>query len=159
MANKPNALPFNFGQATEAQATLIPVGTYSGTIEQTKFVDMPDGTARLWVGIRISGPTQTGRFITTLCPLSDAAKSAYKTKALITAVASHLGGMYLPADPEELVGANLDINVIQWTPKNTGETVNDIRTFSASKVNLVKPTKAQVQQVIAEVAEALSSDF
>jgi hypothetical protein len=159
MANKPNALPFNFGSATEAEATLIPVGNYSGTIEQTKFVDMPDGTSRLWVGIRITGPSQAGRFITTLCPLSDAAKSAYKTKALISSVASHIGGMYLPADPEVLVGASLDVNIIQWTPKNTGEAVNDIRTFSASKVSVVKPTKAQVQQVIAEVAEALSSDF
>jgi hypothetical protein len=159
MANKPNALPFNFGSATEAEATLIPVGNYTGTIEQTKFVDMPDGTSRLWVGIRIEGPSQSGRFITTLCPLSDAAKSAYKTKALITAVASHIGGMYLPADPEVLVGASLEVNIIQWTPKNTGEAVNDVRTFKATKAQSAKPTKKQVEELIEGLAEDLSLGF
>jgi hypothetical protein len=154
MANKPKALPFNFGQAEVVEATLIPVGNYSGVIEQSKFVDMPDGTNRLWLGIRILGPKQVGRFITTLCPTSDAAKSAYKTKALITAVASHIGGMFLPADPEVLNGANLSIDIIQWTPKNTGEAVNDIRTFKASKVNLVKPEA--VETVITELADEIS---
>jgi hypothetical protein len=159
MANKPNALPFNFGQATEAEATLIPVGNYTGTIEQSKFVDMPDGTSRLWIGIRIEGPKQVGRFITTLCPTSDAAKSAYKTKALITSVASHIGGMYLPAEPEVLNGASLSIDVIQWTPKNTGETVNDIRTFKAIKAELAKPTKKQVEELIEGLADDLSLGF
>jgi hypothetical protein len=154
MANKPKALPFNFGSTTEAVATLIPVGNYSGIIEQSKFVDMPDGTNRLWLGIRILGPNQVGRFITTLCPTSDAAKSAYKTKALITSVASHLGGVFLPADAELLQGATLSIDVIQWTPKNTGEAVNDIRTFKAHKVNLVKP-KA-VETLVAELADEIS---
>ena len=159
MANKPNALPFNFGQASQAEATLIPVGNYSGTIEQSKFVDMPDGTTRLWVGIRISGPKQAGRFITTLCPTSDAAKSAYKTKALISAVASHIGGMYLPAEPEVLNGAELSIDIIQWTPKNTGEAVNDIRTFKAVKTELATPTKKQVEELIEGLAEDLSLGF
>lgn len=159
MANKPKALPFNFGSATEAEATLIPVGNYTGTIEQSKFVDMPDGTSRLWIGIRITGPSQAGRFITTLCPTSDAAKSAYKTKALITAVASHIGGMFLPAEPEVLNGASLSIDVIQWTPKNTGEAVNDIRTFKASKAELAKPTKEQVEELIEGLADDLSLGF
>jgi hypothetical protein len=154
MANKPKALPFNFGTTADVVVSLIPVGNYSGVIEQSKFVDMPDGTNRLWIGIRILGPKQAGRFITTLCPTSDAAKSAYKTKALITAVASHIGGMYLPADPEVLVGAMLNLDVIQWTPKNTGEAVNDVRTFKAHKVNLVKPEA--VETLVAELADEIS---
>jgi hypothetical protein len=154
MANKPNAIPFNFGQAEVVEATLIPVGSYNGTIEQSKFVDMPDGTTRLWLGIRISGPKQAGRFITTLCPTSDVAKSAYKTKALITSVASHLGGVFLPADAELLHGATLSIDVIQWTPRNTGETVNDIRTFRATKVDLTKKPKD-----VTELVEGLANEL
>lgn len=153
MANKPNALPFNFG-GTEDDATLIPAGSYNGTIAQAKFVTMPDGTDRLWLGIRITGPKQSGRFITTLCPLSDAAKSAYKTKALVTAVASQLGEMYLPADPETFIDFDLIVDIVEWTPRGTGVAVNDIRTFKAvPKTKMVKPAKVKA------VIDGLTTDL
>jgi hypothetical protein len=67
--------------------------------------------------------------------------------------------MYLPAEPEVLVGASLNIDVIQWTPKNTGEAVNDIRTFKAVKTESAKPTKEQVQELIEGLADDLSLGF
>ena len=110
----------------EAQNELITPGRYAGTVEGAKFVDMPDGTQRLWVGVRLDN----NRYVTTLCSLVSAAKSAYKTKALILATWQHVGLTKpgIPADVELLVGAELIADVTIWQPSN-GAAVNDIRTF------------------------------
>jgi hypothetical protein len=129
--------------------TLIPAGRYAGKIEQTKFVTLRSGEQRLWVGVRISGPKQANRFITTLCVLDASAKSAYKTKALIESTEAHLGAMYLPADPAELIGAFVAIDVVVWKPEN-GNTVNDIRSFAPALQKA--PTQAEVAELIEDVA-------
>ena len=110
----------------EAQAELITPGRYAGKVEGAKFVDMPDGTQRLWVGVRLSN----NRFVTTLCSLLPAAKSAYKTKALAVATQKHLGlkAPGIPQEPTYLIGAELTADVTIWQPSN-GAAVNDIRTF------------------------------
>lgn len=147
---KNEALSFDFN-AVEGTGdyTLIPAGRYAGNIEQTKFVTLKSGEQRLWIGVRISGPKQANRFITTLCTLDATAKSAYKTKALVEAAETHLGGMYLPADPSELIGAFIAIDVVVWKPVN-GNTVNDIRSFAPAL--LKAPTAGQVQEFVEEVA-------
>jgi hypothetical protein len=109
---------------------------------------MADATERLWVGVRLDN----NRFITTLCPTSDAAKAAYKTKGLILAVQEHLGGVFLPADAELLVGGTMDVDVVRWTPSNSGVAVNDIRSFSKSKF----VGKTKVDELIEGLAQDLS---
>jgi hypothetical protein len=148
MAQKPEARQFNFGTAV-SEVELITPGIYKGTIEQARYVQMADTTERLWVGVRLDN----NRFVTTLCPTSDVAKAAYKTKGLIVALASHLGGVFLPADAELLVGGSLDVDVVKWVPQNSGVAVNDIRGFAKSKV----VGKAKVDEMIADLAEDLSS--
>jgi len=56
----------------ESELTLIPVGKYVGYIEGAKLVDMPDNSTKLWLGVRIDGPKQANRYITTLLTLDDA---------------------------------------------------------------------------------------
>jgi len=148
-AKKNVALSFDFNAVEGTSSyTLVPAGRYNGTIEQTKFVTLRSGEQRLWIGVRIAGPKQAGRFITTLCTLDASAKSAYKTKALVEASETHLGGMYLPAEPNAFVGAVVGIDVVIWKPEN-GNTVNDIRSF-APVLDKV-PTTAEVEELIADV--------
>lgn len=112
----------------EEQNELITPGRYNGSVEGAKFVDMPDGSQRLWIGVRLNN----NRYVTTLCSLVSSAKSAYKTKALVVATWQHVGldKPGLPADPELLIGAELVADVTIWQPSNGG-VVNDIRTFIA----------------------------
>jgi len=147
MANKPEKKEFNFG-INVSEVELVTPGTYKGTIEQARYVQMADATERLWVGVRLDN----NRFITTLCPTSDAAKAAYKTKGLILAVQEHLGGVFLPADAELLVGGTMDVDVVRWTPSNSGVAVNDIRSFSKSKF----VGKTKVDELIEGLAQDLS---
>lgn len=125
MASKIQVIDFEM-QTVETQDALINPGRYDGTIEQAKFVDMPDGSQRLWVGVRLSN----NRFVTTLCATLASAKSAYKTKALAVAVQAHIGLTKpgIPQDAEHLVGAELVADITIWQPAN-GVAVNDIRTF------------------------------
>lgn len=148
MAQKPQARQFDFGTSV-SDIELVTPGNYNGTIEQARYIEMADGTERLWVGVRL----ENNRFVTTLCPTSDAAKAAYKTKALIVALAKHLGGVFLPTDPELLVGGSLEVDVVKWTPQNSGVAVNDIRSFSKSKF----VGKAKVDELIAGLASDLSA--
>lgn len=125
MATKIQVIDFEM-QSVEAQDALITPGRYDGTVEQAKFVDMPDGSQRLWVGVRLSN----NRFVTTLCATLATAKSAYKTKALAVATQKHMGLAKpgIPADADYLVGAELVADITIWQPAN-GSAVNDIRTF------------------------------
>lgn len=148
MAQKPQARQFDFG-TNVSDIELVTPGIYKGTIEQARYIEMADGTERLWVGVRLDN----NRFVTTLCPTSDAAKAAYKTKALVIAVSSHLGGVFLPTDAELLVGGTMDVDVVKWTPQNSGVAVNDIRSFSKSKF----VGKTKVDELIAGLASDLSA--
>ena len=125
MASKIQVIEFEM-QTVETQDALINPGRYDGKIEQAKFVDMPDGSQRLWVGVRLSN----NRFVTTLCATLASAKSAYKTKALAIATQAHMGLAKpgIPQDAEYLVGAELVADITIWQPAN-GVAVNDIRTF------------------------------
>lgn len=127
MATKIQVMAFDM-DVVEAQSELINPGRYNGTIEGAKLVEMPDGTERLWVGVRLNN----NRYITTLCALVPAAKSFYKTKALAVAAQAHLGLTKpgIPVDLELLVGAEFVADVTIWQPQN-GAAVNDIRTFIA----------------------------
>jgi len=145
-----NSIPFKFTIAEANNSSLIPVGKYSGYIEDAKFAEMPDGSRKLWVGVRITGPKQANRYITTLCTLDDASKAAYKTTALIKACETHLRGMRVPADAAELIGANLIVDVVHWTPSNSVETTNEIRTF------LVETTVNAAVRMATELGNELS---
>ena len=148
-----NSIPFRLTTAEVNTPTLIPVGKYNGFVEAAKFAEMPDGTRKLWIGVRITGPKQANRYITTLCTLDDTSKAAYKTTALIKACASHLGGLYLPADPTELIGAELVVDVVHWTPANSVESTNEIRTFL---VSLLDKTPKDVVAMATELGNELS---
>lgn len=148
-----NSIPFKFITVGDLEnPTLIPVGKYSGFVEAAKFAEMPDGTRKLWVGVRITGPKQANRYITTLCTLDDTSKAAYKTTALIKACSQHLGGMFIPSDPQMLVGAKLVVDVVHWTPTN-GDTTNEIRTFL---VSLLDKTPKDVVAMATELGNELS---
>lgn len=125
MATKIQVMQFDL-DVVEAQAELITPGRYQGKVEGAKLVDMPDGTERLWIGVRLDN----NRYVTTLCSLVAAAKSFYKTKALAVATQQHLGLAKpgIPVDPTLLIGAELVTDVTIWQPAN-GTAVNDIRTF------------------------------
>jgi hypothetical protein len=147
MANKPEARKFVVSATTGGDIELIAPAVYTGTIEQARYITMADASERLWVGVRL----ENNRYVTTLCPVDDAAKAAYKTKGLVLSVAGHLGGVFLPVDADLFVGAEVDVDVVKWTPSNTGIAVNDIRGFAkASK-------KAAVDALVAELAADLKS--
>jgi hypothetical protein len=145
MANKPEARKFVVSSSNSGDIELIAPAVYRGTIEQARYITMADASERLWIGVRLDN----NRFVTTLCPVDDQAKAAYKTKGLVTSVASHLGGLFLPVDAELFVGAVLDVDVVKWTPSNSGIAVNDIRGFAKSN------KKAEVDALIADLAEDL----
>jgi hypothetical protein len=146
---KHNALPFNFGKASGADYTLIPVGGYTGNIVEARFVTVKNtDEQRLWLRFVIAGPSQATRSVTTLCVLDDKAKSAYKTASLIEAVATHIGGYYLPADPATLIGAFVGADIVQWTPQN-GNMTNDIRSFR----------KVESKNAVTEFVEEVASHF
>lgn len=142
-------IPFQIAEL-ELNPTPIPVGKYVASIDEAKFAIMPDGEQKLWVGCRITGPTQANRYITTLMTLDDKAASAYKTASFIKAIAGQLGEAYLPADVASLVGYRVGLDITQWTPRTTGVPTAEIRSF------LVAPAEAQpnrVEQVVAQLAE------
>jgi hypothetical protein len=147
MAQKPEARKFAVTASNGGDIELIAPAVYAGTIEQARYITMADSTERLWVGVRL----ENNRYVTTLCPVDDAAKAAYKTKGLITATAKHLGGLFLPVDAELFVGASLEVDVVKWTPSNSGVAVNDIRGFAKSS------KKAEVDELIAGLAADLSA--
>jgi hypothetical protein len=151
MTKKNKSISFNINKvAGNGDYTLIPVGRYAGTIADARFVTVArTGEQRLWIQFLINAPKQVGRYVTTLCVLEDSAASAYKTASLIEATEAHLGSLYLPADPAELIGAFVSADVVIWTPRN-GNTTNDIKVFAPAT------QKAEIQQLVAEVAESLS---
>lgn len=145
------AIQFNVNAASNSgEYTLIPVGKYTGTIEQAKMVVTRQGEERLWVGVRITGQKQAGRFITTLCTLNDKEASAYKTAGLAKAAPAQFDAFTVHGDPTELIGAFVSIDVVIWTPKNSGNAVNDIRNFTSAI------QKNAVQEFVAEVAESFA---
>lgn len=148
-------IPFNMPEV-ESELTLIPVGKYVGYIEGAKLVDMPDNSTKLWLGVRIDGPKQANRYITTLLTLDDASPSAYKTASLIKAIAAQQGGAYLPADPTALIGLRVGIDITHWTPRTTGIKVAEIRSFieSAAPLNRVE----KVMEIVNGLANDLSMD-
>jgi hypothetical protein len=147
MSKQNKAISFDFNAVSGGgEYTLIPVGRYAGVITDARFVDVKStGEQRLWVQFRINGPKQSGRYVTTLCVLDASAPSAYKTKSLVEAAEHHLGGMYVPANPAELIGAFVAANIVVWTPRN-GNTTNDIGSFALST------QKAEVEKFVEEVA-------
>lgn len=151
MSKKQNAIKFNINKvAGNDQYTLIPVGRYTGKVEQAKMVVTRQGEERLWVGFRIDGPTQAGRFITTLCTLNDADKSAYKTAGLGSAAPEKFDAFLVDADPKWLEGAEMAVDVVIWTPSNSGAAINDIRNFISTNAPV------DITKFVAEVAESLS---
>jgi len=147
MTKQNKSISFNINKvAGNGEYTLIPVGRYAGNITDARFVTIArTGEQRLWVQFCITGPKQVGRYITTLCVLEDTAASAYKTASLIEATEAHLGGVYLPAEPAELIGAFVAADVTIWTPRN-GNTVNDIKVFAPALA------KGSVEEFVEEVA-------
>jgi hypothetical protein len=147
MSKQNKSISFNLKKVGgNGDYTLIPAGRYAGTINDARFVTVQStGEQRLWIQFLINAPKQAGRYVTTLCVLEDTAASAYKTKSLIEATEAHLGSLYLPADPTELIGAFVSADIVIWTPRN-GNTTNDIKVFAPAT------QKAAIAEVVEEVA-------
>ena len=147
MTKKNKSISFDFNAVSGGgDYTLIPAGRYAGEITDARFVEVKSsGEQRLWIQFRINAPKQAGRYVTTLCVLDAKAASAYKTKSLVEAAEHHLGGMYVPADPAEFIGAFVATDIVVWTPRN-GNTTNDIRAFVPAT------QKAEVAKFVEEVA-------
>lgn len=142
-------IPFQIEGLELTDATPIPIGKYNGIIEGAKIVEIPNSNDKLWIGVRITGPKQANRYITTLLTLDEKAASAYKTASLIKATAKQLGETALFADPNIYVGLYVGIDVTHWTPRNTGVVTAEIRSFFESN---------RVADLVAGLASNLSMD-
>lgn len=147
-----NIIKFNMN-AVEGEYTLVPVGTYSAVVDKVALKTI-NGDERVWIGVRITGPKQAGRYITTLATLDDTAKSAYKTRSFFNAVGT--------MDMDEMIGKPVMVEVVQWTPNTTNETINDIRIFGGfleKPAAEVAPTEPSEQEKLAELIEDVAENL